>query len=668
MPPEENNGIDLRPVGATAGAALPTVGLLKYLLHELPKYHRKLKDAPDWTLANGDIDVARAMKELKPGDFGLSGLQDTTPDVNFLVHGSAAASGGPGAHGQIVGNNLQTPYRMARMPESARTPDFPFLMNDRGELYSPAYARNYNKLHDIRARMREWGEYQDATAAGKTVPKPAVPKVTKADERFYKQFMTGYDTSPSSHDVAMSYGNKKETLRGRSRELQQLKQQSKAWQAFDAGKTTVKPDVPKPSAKQMQQLSTANKGTASRMREFLKSPSMQGFFGGSPQAKADATLSRVQQLAEQMSGVSGENAAAQRQKMYDLAAKMESRPGGKALADSVRRTAEESLGRALTPGAKPLQRSPIFKPKLHERFIPTLHHGGMMGSADDPILHFISQLPGAVLDEIKARSGIGVRTLARRLAANTKELDADRAYTAKNPWSIYRRTFGRPNAKKVISDGLGATDTIFGASAPDGSRMRPAEIPGVAAYGSGGPRGTMWARFVNGVDPDKLHQGLVNQVGQSYDSTGAVGAGNKQVFGLNGIRQWLHKVPGFRPAPGNCWGNHCGSMPAKVFEYTKNIQPKITSTDVLPSTLLLDDNVQLLGVQNKGRVISDLFRKTMPRRVAAGIGAAGLLGSVGYGAGAIGNAFKTSPVPAKPKLPQLDPAMFSKAMKLLQPR
>jgi hypothetical protein len=78
---------------------------------------------------------------------------------------------------------------------------------------------------------------------------------------------------------------------------------------------------------------------------------------------------------------------------------------------------------------------------------------------------------------------------------------------------------------------------------------------------------------------------------------------------------------------------------------------------MLPGKLLLDDGVKIIGVQNKARVISDLLRKTMPRRVALGLGAAGLMGSAGYGAAGLAhNALRGAVKPVPPPVPVPTPS------------
>ena len=149
MPPNDNeNGVDLRTLGATGGAALPTIGLLEYLFSTLPKYRKLIQDAPDWSTVDGNVDIGKAMRTLRPGDFGVAGLQRSKdgPLVDFLINGSAASSGGPGAHGQMVGPYIQAPYSVANTPKSGKPPALPFLMNERGESYNSSLARNRQKF------------------------------------------------------------------------------------------------------------------------------------------------------------------------------------------------------------------------------------------------------------------------------------------------------------------------------------------------------------------------------------------------------------------------------------------------------------------------------------------------------------------------------------------
>jgi hypothetical protein len=80
--------------------------------------------------------------------------------------------------------------------------------------------------------------------------------------------------------------------------------------------------------------------------------------------------------------------------------------------------------------------------------------------------------------------------------------------------------------------------------------------------------------------------------------------------------------------------------------------------------LLTRPGAKILGITNKPLVQKGL--NLMARnRTLLGVGAAGLMGAAGYGAGAVGNALKAPP--AKPLAPQLDPQMFAKAMTLLRP-
>ena len=102
---QNRGGIDIRPVGAVAGASLPAKSLLDYLRHDYPAYRRLLEAAEDATDINGNADLKKILATIQPGDFGLSGLQG---GGNPLVHGSHIGSGGIGAHGQIAGPYVKT--------------------------------------------------------------------------------------------------------------------------------------------------------------------------------------------------------------------------------------------------------------------------------------------------------------------------------------------------------------------------------------------------------------------------------------------------------------------------------------------------------------------------------------------------------------------------------
>jgi hypothetical protein len=282
-----------------------------------------------------------------------------------------------------------------------------------------------------------------------------------------------------------------------------------------------------------------------------------------------------------------------------------------------------------------------------------------MGSASDPLLAMATKLPESLQEAYRSGVGSSVSTLRKYLRENAKQMAADRRSLSRAPNSFLYPTFNG-----------GMTDTVYHDLVNEGSRVRPADMPG-SAYG--GERGTTWFRPDDrgiAATPEKLTNNLRAQVGKSYATTDAVGAGGKEVTGINMLRRWFpwtQKLPyigGRGPGGSTCWGNHCGSMPSAVMEGMGLRKAPIPHTDTLPSTTLLDDGVKILGVTHKPKVLKDLMRSANKRTVL-GLGAAGLMGAAGYGLGAVGNALKASP--AKPMPPQLDPHMFAQAQKLLRP-
>lgn len=653
MPAEQTT--DYRPYGAAAGASLPTLGLLEYLLKTRPEILRKMKAAPDWSLANGDIDVARAVKELKPGDFGVSGLQSypkrgphANPMTNFLVYGSGITSGGPGAHGQVVGRNLQVEPSWLGLDTNAKTRDLPFLMNERGELYSPQYGKNYKKLHDIRDRFDQWEEYRKARAAGKPATRPPVPAPSRKELAFFRSTVTDDFASPGTAYAATGYGKYKERIRQRAQDILGLKQLERAG--------TITPE----QIKQLEKLRTAQGKGVRGLRKFLSSPSLRAFFEQQPDAGRDANFDAIQRMADDMAGVPNPADTARKARLGELATAIKGRGGEKAtqIAEMIDRATKQA------PSSTPRSPSKVFKPKAFEQFIPTLHHGGLQGTAQDPMLHFLEHLSPSVRKSITSMTGIGLSDISARLAENKRELGADRRYVRKNPDAIYRPLFGRPDSAKVLKDGFNSTDTVFDATAMDGSRMRPAHMPGTAAYGPGGPRSTTWARWRGGVDDARLHEGLVKNVGKSYNTSGATAAGAKEILGLSSLRRMMgldHSNWGQV-----CWGNHCGSMPSQIYKRTGNFRSPLPHQDILPNSFLAHPNVDIIGIANKSRALKD-FAQLSRMRIAAGLGAAGLMGAAGYGAthmgqGAVGliGSF------AKPK-PTYDPRLVE-AVKAFLPK
>jgi len=643
--PAENQTTDYRPYGAAGGAALPTLGVLEYLLKTRPELLRKMKDAPDWTLANGDIDVARALRELKPGDFGVSGLQRTADrGVNFLVGGSAIASGGPGAHGQVVGKNLQIPPEWFGLADDASMPDMPFLMNERGELYNPTYARNYDRLHDIRERYNLWDNYEKARAAGKTAPEPAMPKPTDKEMAFFRDELTNIEARKPPADIenAMGYGHRKELLRRRSQLLGRLRQKERAGTLTPAQK------------KQLKGVTRRRDFDLRDFRRFLNTPKLRRFFEDQPAARATANFVAIQSMADEMAGVPKQAAKERVSRLSELSKKFKGQ--GNARSKQIAKMIERAVKK---PPAPPTARSTVFKPKAFERFIPTLHHGGSQGNAGDPVLHGLKEFAEEAVSAVKNRRGLNISGLRKSLADIMQSMEADRAWLASNPEAHLRPRMKRPGIdgpRKVI-------DNVFGATAQDGSRMLPAEIPATATYGPGGPRATLWARWRNGVNMPAFNQSLAKNVAESYAGTAATGAGAKEILGINALRRFLPNISMPRASGSKCVGNHCGSMPARVFADAGSYKPKVPFADTLPSMLLSDPNVEIIGIANKTRALKD-FARLGRSRVAAGLGAAGIMGALGYGATHLAGG---KPRPIAPPKPVYDPRLVQ-AVKTLFPK
>jgi len=587
MPPADQPQTDFRPYGAAAGAALPGASLLEYLFRTYPQYRKLIEEAPDWTRADGNVDVARAMKELRPGDFGLAGLQRSKdgPLVDFLIQGSASASGGPGAHGQIVGPYLRTPHRVANVAAGADTRPLAFLMNHNGELFSPALAKNRDKF------------------ISETVPNAA-------------EYLT-------SAGGANRYGLLKEKLRALSGQIKADPNNAK----FTAQRDR--------AVQQFKRLLTKERTTptggaySTGVGEFFTSPTTQ----------------HQDNLAElrQLNNTTGDAA---KDRLAALAKQFETRGTGtknKALAEEIRK----AIGRVGDPNRAT---SKLFKPKAFETFVPALHHGGTMGAGHDPLIHWFTSLPPSVQKEVSSRTGVGLRELRRQLRENVKAVASDRRMVKKNPWSFFTQRFNG-----------GLTDSVYDDLIKDKSTLAP------KGYYFDTPRSTVWARMADNVDEGRLAKQLAVEGAQPYASTGAISAGAKEVMGLNALHRWLpwtQKLPLVGTNARTCIGHHCGSYPSAVHAGAGISKSVLPHADVLPSTKLLDKGVKILGVTNKANLL-----KSMPhmagRRTLLGLGAMGLMGAAGWGAGGVANALRSAP--AKPLPPQLDPHMFAQAQKLFQP-
>lgn len=603
MPPFDaaENNVDLRHIGAGVGAALPGVSLLEYLLSTLPKYRKMIREAPDWTRADGNVDILKGMQTLRPGDIGVSGLQksESGPLVNFLIGGSASASGGPGAHGQIVGPHIQAPYGLSNTPKGGQPPALPFLMNEGGELYSPALARDRKK--------------------------------------FLEEILPGSPNYLTHTGGADRYGRLKVRLNALSKQLQEAKRTG-----ADVGQLRAQRDK---VLKQFKDFLTPVRETPTGGEV---SKGLREFFDAPVQAKMRTNMDEIRRL---MRTPDSPEVLAAKKRLESLAGALggANTPRSKALADEIRRTAQ-SVG-VKDPAS--LARSRLFKPKAFETFIPTLHHGGILGAAEDPLFKTFFTLPEAMQKEIAKREGVGLGTLRKQLRKNLKQMAKDRVTARRMPWKF--------NA----SNSLGI-DNVYDDLAKDKSQFYP------KGYYADQPRGTVWARPDVPADPRRLTKSLQGEAMKSYASSDAVMSGVKEVTGINTLRRWfpwLQKIPGIGGAgPGakSCWGNHCGSMPSAVLDDIGAVKAKLPHADVLPNTLLLDKKMKILGVTNKPLIMKQLSQMAR-RRGLLGLGAMGLMGAAGWGAGGIGNAaqnmFNRSPnIAAKPTL---DPAMLANVKKTL---
>jgi hypothetical protein len=391
---QSQTATDFRPYGAAAGASLPTLSLLEYLFRTYPQYRKLIEEAPDWTRADGNVDLARAMKTLRPGDFGLAGLQRSKdgPLVDFLIQGSASAGGGPGAHGQVVGPHIRTPHRVANVAAGADTRPLAFLMNPNGELFSPALMRDRAKF------------------INETIPNA-----------------TEYLTSAGG---ANRYGLLKEKLRALSSELRLDRKNPKLVAQRD--KTVQK----------LKKLLTVERATptggtySTGLREFFTNPTTQH----------QDNLAELRQLGDTLDGTAG---TAERARLSDLAKRFESRGLGardKDLAHEIRR----AIGQVGQQADRPV--SKLLKPKAFETFVPALHHGGTMGSGHDPLIHWFTSLPTSVQKELSSRSGIGLREMRRQLRENVKTIAGDRRLVKRSPWSFFSQRFNGGLTDSVYDD------------------------------------------------------------------------------------------------------------------------------------------------------------------------------------------------------------------------
>jgi len=667
MPTQESSSkapFDYRPVGAGIAALPPGVSLLEYIFREYPQYRKILEAAPDATLPNGLVDLKKVMQEVQPGDFGLSGLQDGGDGfTTTLVRGSHAASGGPGAHGQVAGPYVRPHWSVTGVPKGELGPPLPYLINDRGELYSP--------------QMRDPKAWRKSVAADA------------------KENMQGTE----------AYGNAKERLRGRTRQLAQLQARQKAWDTYDAavsaGKSATPPKVPRPDLTEVNKAVGAKTKAVKSFKRFLArvsedagktqtgelttspsgrvrekwSPTFEGGFFDGPDTKAKNFERELTQLTG-----STERQEALAKRFDELAAK---NPKFKQIAQNLRRTAPErwdNLARSLeargpqTPtqkrtiealleaaGGNPaaLPKSKLFKPKQFETFVPSLLHGGMSATnlGSTPADYIAAHGANLPKDAVKGWWHKGFRG-ARDAVRDWLDGYRDNTGLHDGGWikTVERQLEERP--QRLVPHGA---DNVYKHTVTEGSSQNP---PGYYR-GKNQPVGhkpTLWLRvkeqFRAKIKNEKEFLDAAKRMG--IDPYAGVAAGQTavgEVAGLNTFRRMFGR--------GNCYGTHCGGGPASLYERLIGGKFKGDPNTWLPNRVALSDIFEPVLVTHKGQALKDLA-KGFRGRVGAGIGAMGLMGAAGYGLTGFGQGLMRSP--KLPPQPKLDPHMFAKAMKLLQPQ
>lgn len=620
---DQRDPIDFRPAGAVAGAALPAKSLWDYVRHDYPTYKKLLEAAEDATTADGNVDIAKVLKKIKPGDYGISGLQGgEDPFTNVLVHGSFGASGGPGAHGQIAGPNVKVDPRYSRTPKGEMPPDLSYLSNDAGDLFSDVQARNPEK-------------FRQAIERGKD----------KVDD-WVDDGMTGTDT----------YGNMKERLRARSKDkkLLDIKARQKAWAAYDKSTTNAKPPKgARPSAQELAKLQDLEglKGkSVKNFKKFLAKPALSEFFDPkTPTGKADDFLSSVRSDITSKHPAAMEAANnAKRQKLRALAEqfgeKYKNDPRMKALATSLQEQAEQ-VG---VPGPA-LARSQLFKPKKFETFVPSVLHGGMNPGSNRTNMTPLEYIGFRGLDfedgpfspaQWKAYKkdpsvGYGFSTMLRELREQPANYAADIARNRMRPGDMYAHS----------------ADNIYRHTSLEGSKLHP------GGYYFG-PKGTLWMRPKTPVDPKALEALLkaegVKGYGIGNAALGAIG----EITGLSNLAKY---VPGFNKVVNTdqCSGHMCGSFPATVYEALGKTKSKFPNAITLPNRVALSGEFEPIIATNKQLLLKQL-RMAGGRRMLLGAGAMGLMGGAGYaGTGALQNSVRSAlPAPAPAPMPAPKPSFL----------
>lgn len=664
MPAQDSSSsapFDYRPVGAVAGASLPAASLLEYILREYPQYKKILESAEDATLPNGLVDLRKVMEKVKPGDFGLSGLQGGSDlFTSALVQGSHTASGGPGAHGQVAGPYVRPHWNVTGAPKGEMGPPLAFLMNDRGELYSPEMARD---------------------------PK-AWRKAVAADA---KDNMYGTEW----------YGEAKERLRSRTQQLSQLKARQRAWNAYDAavqaGNAALPPQVPRPTEQELTKVLQSKNKAVSGLKRFLgrvqedmgktqtgevspsgkrvswKPTSETGFFGGSRTQARDferqleyltGRADRHEALAKRFDELAAKNPKfkqiAQELRMTDgeLWDRMARNFDARGAKTPAQKRTIESLFAAAGGNPNALPKSQLFKPKQFETFVPSLLHGGMSATnaGSTPIDYAIMYGPEGVKNVGKAWWQKGFQG-ARE--AMTEWLD-DYKYNTSAGRSgvsaeIQKLLKERPQALVPTT-----ADNIYKHTVTEGSSQNPRGF----YRGKNEPLGhkpTLWMRVkdeLRGKFNEKEFLEQAKRMGiDPYAATGAGQTAASEILGLNKFRQMF----GGR----SCRGGHCGGGPARLYGRLLKGQFPGDPNTYLPNRVALSNAFEPVLVTHKAQALRDLT-KGFRARTAAGLGAMGLMGAAGYGLTGLGQSLLRSP--KLPPQPKLDPHMFAKSMKLLQPQ
>ena len=617
---DQRSPIDFRPAGAVAGAALPAKSLWDYARHDYPTYKKLLEAAEDATDIHGNVDINKILTKVKPGDYGLSGLQGGgTGFTDLLVHGSNVSSGGIGAHGQIVGPNVKVKHTVSKTPKGEMPPDLAFLKNEAGELHAPALAKDRKTF--LKEVAKDKADYGNA----------------------------GTDT----------YGNMKERLRARAKELAPLQARQRAWAAYDKSTSNAKPPTgARLSAQEMAKLHDLQelKGkSVKEFKKFLAKPELPEFFAPkTPKGKADDFLAGIRGDMASAPAAQWATNERKKQRLLDLA----DRFGAKGPASDKMRDISKGLGATVDDVGVPgpaLAKSKLFKPKQFETFVPTVLHGGqhnnpnVIGGAE-PFEELVSNIPTAFTpDRFRAPEnrgyGYGFQALRDWANDNIGHIMGNQTRAARMPGEMYGH-FGDNLYRHTINEGSSIN--------PRGYYRDP------TIRGSTGNKGTLWMRPKKGVDPKVLEQ-LIKQEGlKPYSGLNAAAAAIGEITGLSNLAKY---VPGFNKAINTCHGHMCGSFPAQVYESAGVLKNKFPASITLPNRVAISDAFEPVVATNKQLLMRQL-RTAGGRRALMGAGAMGLMGAAGYGAtGGAQSAVRSAmpkAAPAHVPVPVPPPDAFSK--------